>query len=389
MLLNFLVYSFLLFFMVFMGWRISHRYCFYSNSEKVVLYRRKMALMPLSFGVMFLVYSFFAGYRYDVGVDHLSYLDNYIYGNRWGIEFEFLYQKIIDICKGAGLNFAMYFFVVAFLQISLYYNAFKREAYIYPFLSFFFLCNGEWGNFNNIIRCMLAAVIWLNALQFVYKQQFVYYLLSIIVAALFHKSAIILIVLYPFFWNSKDYFKSVLSQLIVLVVALFIRMVFVKYGVYLENVVNLFSSSLGYKSYELDSMLQEANRNVEGTGFAYVFKIICNVVIILQSRKIKEFYSFNKRFVIFYNLFVVGVLFFGYIFPEGIIGLSRPFRYFYLFQNIMFAFYAYYLLKNRTWLNTTLLIMLLLGFTIIFYYGVLSAKLGNHFFYQFCFDYLR
>lgn len=386
MLLNFLVYSFLLFFMVFMGVVISHRYCFYSNSEKVVLYRRKMTLMPLSFGVMFLVYSFFAGFRYDVGVDHLSYLDNYIYGNRWGVEFEFLYQKIIDICKSAGLNFAMYFFVVAFLQISLYYNAFKREVYIFPFLSFFFFCNNEWSNFNNIIRCMLAAVIWLNALQFIYKRQFGYYLSSVILAALFHKSAIVLIVLYPFLRNLKDYFKSVFFQLIVFAVALLIRTMFVKYGGVLEEVVNLFSLSLGYdSSYKLELMLEEANRDIGGSGLAYAFRIICNVAIILQSRKIKEFYSFNKRFIILYNLFVIGVLFFGYIFPDGTIGLSRPFRYFYLFQNIMLAFYAYFLFKNKTQLNGILLMILLSGFVMVFYYTVLSAKLGGHFLYQFCF----
>lgn len=388
MLLNFLVYSFLLFFMVFMWDFISNKYCFYSHSEKTILYRSDITLLPFSFAVMFLIYSFFAGFRYDVGVDYLAYLDNYIYGNRYGLEYEFLFQKLIDICRNIGLNFAAYFFIIAFLQIFLYYNAFKKEVYIFPFLTFFFFCNGEWSNFNNIIRCMLAAVIWLNALQFIHKKQFVYYLLSIIVATSFHKSAIILIILYPLLRNSKDYFKSFFLQLIIFAVAFLLRLLFVKYGYYLEGLVNWFSLNLGYESYELVSMLDEANRDVEGSGLAFIFKTMFNFLIILQSKKIKEFYKFNDRFILLYNIFVVGVLFFGYTFPDGVISLSRPFRYFYLFQNIMFAFYAYYLLKNKTLLNIIQLLGLLLGFIVIFYYQVLSAKLGDHFLYQFCFDYM-
>lgn len=374
--------------MVFMGILISNKYCFYSNSEKAIFYRKEITLLPFSFVVMLLVYSFFAGFRYDVGVDHLNYLNSYLFGNRWGIESEYLFQKLTDICRNIGLNFGVYFFIIAFLQIFLYYNAFKKEVYIFPFLSFFFFCNGEWTNFNNIIRCMLAAVIWLNALQFIHKKQFVYYLLFIIVATLFHKSSIILIVLYPFFRNSKDYFKSIFLQLVVFAVAFLIRLVFEKYGYYLEGVVNWFSLNLGYETYELESMLEENNRDTGGSGLAYIFKIVFNFAIILQSRKIKEFYKFNDRFILIYNIFVIGVLFFGYVFPDGIIALSRPFRYFYLFQNIMFAFYAYYLLKNKTLFNNIQLLVLLLGFIVIFYYTVLSAKLGGHFLYQFCFDYI-
>lgn len=371
-----------------MGYYISHKYCVYIYRNHNIYYKKKIPQIMTVMLIMCSVFAFFAGFRYDVGVDHLNYIDNYLYGNVWGKKYEFLYQLIIDVCKSIGLSFAFYFFIVAFIQIYSYYNAFKKNLYIFPFLSFFFFCNGEWLNFNNIMRCMVAAAIWLNSIQYIQNKDFKRYLLFVFVATLFHKSALLLVLCYPLLINSKDIFRSIFCQVIIFASILLVRIVFFEYIYLLDDLINWFSFYLDYEFYSSDKVLVAVETNKSGTGFGFIFRVFFNFIIILQSKKIKLFYRFNESFIIYYNIYFVGVLILDFIFPENVISLSRPFRYFHLFQNIMFAFYAYYLLRNKNLLNISLLSVLLLGYLTIFYYTIFTSNDKSHVLYQFCFDYL-
>src|SRR5690606_15469533 len=91
--------------------------------------------------------------------------------------------------------------------------------------------------------------------------------------------------------------------------------------------------------------LKQSFAEESGTGLAVYFKIGLHFVIIFYSTRLKAFYH-SKWFVLVYFFFFLGLLT-TYIFPEGAISLSRPFRYFYIFQPIMYAYFVYYLFRTR------------------------------------------
>src|SRR5690606_27269859 len=92
-------------------------------------------------------------------------------------------------------------------------------------------------------------------------------------------------------------------------------------------------------------------------------KIALNIIIILNSKKIKNYYN-SKWFTILYFFFFIGLLT-SYIFPTGAVALTRPFRYFYIFQTIMYAYFVYFLYKTKSH-----------GYRSILFYGLIIAFIG-------------
>ena len=135
----------------------------------------------------------------------------------------------------------------------------------------------------------------------------------------------------------------------------------------------------------MDNMLDELNREVGGTGLAYMFRILVWIIIILYSRKLKSYYN-SKKFNIIYFFFFFGLLT-QYIFPEGIIILARPFCYFPVFQTIMLAYFVYYLFRSNSFrFNRLLAYALIIAFIGVFYLNMLGATERSSILFQFYFQ---
>lgn len=68
-----------------------------------------------------------------------------------------------------------------------------------------------------------------------------------------------------------------------------------------EPIINSYAILLGgdlYSGYNMERLIESVSER-EGTGLAYLFKILLNIFIIIYSRKIKLFYN-SKRFNIIY-----------------------------------------------------------------------------------------
>lgn len=331
------------------------------------------------------------GMRYDVGVDHLDYLEGYLWREYVG-KNEFLFNLLSEFGWKLNLHYAVYFAIIAFIQVFFFFYAFKDERYLFPFLVFFLFTNGEWTFWMNGIRQALAMCIWIFSLKYIEEKKFLRYLLWGIVAFFFHKSAIILLVFYPILRNGKDYFKSIPLQLILIAAAFAFQVLFSGIIIKFEPVIIYYMNLLGgdlYRNYDMEGLMS-SYRESTGTGLAYLFKIILNVGIILYSKKLKLFYN-NKRFNIIYFFFFIGLVT-SYMFPGGAIAITRPFRYFYIFQTIMYAYFLYFLYKTK--LKDTPqgvphalmyygLIVIFLG---IFYLSQITANENDHLWYQFYFD---
>jgi hypothetical protein len=339
------------------------------------------------FEMMFpiILFSIFFGVRYDVGTDYLTYLYGYIDHIDVG-KGEYLFKNITRLFQYFNLHFAFYFGVLAFIQIFFFFYAFNRQRFLFPFLILFFFSNVDFLFLMNGIRQALAMCIWIFSLKYIEQRKFWKYLFWCLVAFGFHLSAVTLIIFYPILKNSKDYFKSVTFQL-VLLGSVFIIQQFFK--LMLNNLMSLADSyqSLvgdGKYTYQQDNFTDSIGK-IQGSGLAYLFKILINVAIICYSVKLKKFYHNIRWFRIAYFFFFIGLLTL-YIFPVGSIVLTRPFRYFYIFQTIMYAYFAYYLSKNKSWINTILFYTMIIAFLGIFYLDQITSSPNSHLWYQFYFD---
>lgn len=330
--------------------------------------------------------------RYDVGVDHLEYLQGYLDKNHVGNN-EPLFFLFAEIGWKLNWHYVLYFGVIAFTQVLFFFYAFKNERYLYPLLVFFLFTNGDFQFLTNGIRQALAMCIWIFSIKYIEDKKFWKYLIWCIVATLIHKSAIVLIVFYPILSNGRDYFKSISLQLVLLGSTFVLKEMFSVVISYIEPLINTYTNILGSEiygsSYDIEGLMKSFKEN-EGTGLVYLFRIILNVTIILYNERLKTFYN-SKRFNIVYFFFFIGLISM-YIFPLGYISLTRPFRYFYIFQIIMYAYFLYYLLKTkikgsqRGLFHALMYYGLIFVFLGVFYSSIITSNEDSSYWYQFYFD---
>jgi hypothetical protein len=367
------------------------------NANNSSYYDKKMVSIKQSpfwnFKTIFplFIFSVVFGIRYDVGVDHLNYLEGYLWGD-YVSKNDLLFNLLSDIGWKLNIHFSIYFGFIAFIQIFFFFYAFKNEKYLYPYLVFFLFSNGEWFFWMNGIRQALAMCIWIFSIKYIEEKKNIKYLICWIVALLFHKSAIILLLIYPVLRNGKDYFKSITFQLILIAASFVFQVIFIdvifRFEPFVEYYMNLLGGEM-YRSYDLEGLLG-SYRESSGTGLVYVFRLSFNIIIVLFSNKIKQFYN-SKRFNIIYFIFIIGLLTF-YMFPIGYISITRPFRYFYIFQSIMYAHFLYYLYRvklKKSTLGSTYTLMyysLIVIFLVVFYTSIILSSEEASYWYQTFFE---
>jgi len=332
-----------------------------------------------------ILFAIIFGMRYDVGFDYVGYLYGYIKHIDVG-KGEILFNAFTHLFQDYDFHFIIYFGTIAFIQVFFFFYAFKKERFLFPLLVFFLFMNDDFMFWMNVIRQSLAMCIWIFSLKYIEQRQFWKYLMWCLVAYGFHNSAITLIILYPILRNGKDYFKNISIQLIILCGAFVIQQIFARILPSLIPTVEHYVSFLGSDQYEgyIRRGLEVEAGTSNGTGLAYFFKIALNVVIVCFSKHLKNFYK-SKRFRIIYSLFFIGLVTL-YMFPVGSIVLTRPFRYFYVFQMIMYAHFGYFLFKAKNVRYKYILAGLIVAFLGIFYLHQITADNDSHLWFQFYFQ---
>lgn len=183
-------------------------------SEKI----RKKFVLPISFLVLFIYWAI----RYEYGQDYWAYYD-YFYSNRQSDKgfgevlffnvffplFKFYYQAVI----------AQSFYVI----FTLYYMVRKYVPTHYYWLFFFlFMCvPGFHFSLISALRSSMAAatMFWAYSLFYINKKNLVLYFVMVIVATLFHTSAIAFLVVPVFDWllvkmNGKVIFIALVTCLL-------------------------------------------------------------------------------------------------------------------------------------------------------------------------------
>lgn len=353
------------------------------NSDGLIIQRNSPFFTWQTISIIIL-FTVFCGIRYDVGKDYLSYLSCYLnYGvtgdylsNRMELGFTFL----MGTCSRLELSPMFFFGIISFLQITFFLLAFRRERYLWPLILLFFFVNGGFMLCMNGLRQAIALCIWLYSLYFIEDKKVMLYLLFCLLAILFHTSAVILIVLYPFLRTGRMYFNNVPLQLILIIAAFIIRVAFANVFIDMVGVYVSVTGSI-YDNY-IDRL--ESYGNYSNTNIVFWYRIFIYCIIIFQSGKMCEFYN-SKRFNIIYTLYFIGVLSQCAIpFEMGI--LARPFLYFSFLNSVMFAYFVYYLSKVPERWNNIIKLIMIVSFIGVFFLNQIVSGDGSSVWYQFYFE---
>lgn len=311
------------------------------------LYAKNDRFLQPEIVAIIVAFTFVFGCRYGVGVDFFHYLNAYV--DATDGRFEFFFLTISSALRKLGFGYPVYFSVWAFLQIALFYYAFRHQRFLFPLLAFFLIIGYGYMSWMNIIRQEIASGIFLVSLKYLDERKFWKYMLCVVLACGFHKAAVILVIFYPIFLWRKDLFVKLSWQLLIYVVALIISFRFSTWFVeLLEKPFRLFADWFGYKNYlyrflQVDS-LNSRDRFQANTGYGFYIGVFRTLPIILLSRQLKEYYN-SSLFNIIYSLWFIRII--SALLVGGSIILNRPFAFFTNYRMIMYAYFVFYCMKSK------------------------------------------
>ena len=329
--------------------------CGYISSRRVRryvggsgIYREISFLKMPEVFVLIFAFTIVFGCRWGVGVDYFRYLDDYIVYVPY--RFEYLFRKIALFLQRYNAHFSVYFGVWALLDITLLYNAARRYSFIFPYLAFFLIFGSYYLPMMNAIRQHIAALIFLNSVQYIDQKQILKFGICFFLAMLFHKLSIVLFIFYPLLRWRDDWFKSIPLQLALYAVAVFLS----RHGSliikWVETPFEWVTSAFGFGRYGYEALtMDKFNRDKFGSnsGLGMIVDIVRTVPIILMSKRLKRYYN-SSLFNMFYSLFFLYVLSL-LIFGSSVI-LNRFSYFFSGFHLIVLCMFVYYCfrIKDKT-----------------------------------------
>ena len=150
-----------------------------------------------------------AGLRYRVGTDYMAYYRTRVtdWQTVWDYLIHFrepgirLLSKISTMILDDG---ATLIFICSIIIIGIYSLMIYRYSPMYLVSVLIFLFLGDWtGSFNGIRQYLAAAIVFAGH-RYILKRKFVPYLLTVVLAMLFHKSAIVMILPYFLYARKPD-----------------------------------------------------------------------------------------------------------------------------------------------------------------------------------------
>lgn len=342
MLLSIFVYSLTGLILYGLGRRIAFR-------DKIV---RRISNRATSFwcpeiALLILTFALVAGFRYDVGVDHLTYLRFYEDLMRQGwIARETLEPGFVFIMKvfsSLNLHFFFFFAFLGAIQIFFFYYAFKDEKYLYPYFGLIIMLTPLFLTWMNGIRQSIVCCIFVFLVKYIKERKLLIYVVGIVLAALIHRSAYILLPLYFVF--RKDFYLKNRYINILIVVFCAILGASPTWSHLILNLQKIFSI-LDYESYADNiATIIEETRDMSW-GPVRILLFVTNLCIIWFYPKTREKFPNHRVLNLYFVLFFIGVALYNLFVETGIL-FTRPLMYFTIFTYVMMAYTLYGLSLQR------------------------------------------
>lgn len=334
--------------------------------------------------IIFFIFTFFAAFRYDVGVDYLSYLSTYMKGYSEHLNFinetEPLFAGYISLLQYFSIPFYVFFAIPAFIQIFLVYYSFKNDKYLYPYLGFVLICLNYF-SFMGGIRQSIVCCLFIYSIKFIKEHRLIPYILTIIIGSYIHKSALILIPIYFIFRFPIDFFKNRIFVICLIIAAMMLGRldIWVNYIDKTQNIINF----LGYEQYSsmiennLDSFILDLS-----FGVRYYFPLFISLIAVIYSKGIKRMFN-NSGINIYFSLYIIGVIFGSVFYNAGFI--KRFTMYFTYFNIVGISFLLSYLWSRK---NNNIIYIISFIIVILMCLIVLFAFIRSDFstYYKFIWD---
>lgn len=293
-------------------------------------HNRELADKCLIFGaVLFVIIS---GIRYKVGMDCESYAEAYsdvLHGRQIQSEafketIEPGFQFITNLFALFSLPRFVYMGFWAFLEFFFFFKALRRRIYLVPFAALILILGPFYISWMNGIRQSLAACMFIFALsELVDSNAWAKYLVLILIASLFHTSALILLPLV--FLRFYSYEPNKYICLALLAVSFIIG--------HMSDVSDFLQHSdailglLGYDKYaeNIDYYLG-VETAITSYGPRRIVLLLSHALVIIFSDELFHKYKKDRLLRVSYLLFLVYSFFSEILFSSPLL-FMRPFLY--------------------------------------------------------------
>ena len=152
--------------------------------------------------VLILSFAFVFGCRWGVGRDFYRYL--YAYTGEIPERFEFLFQLIMSSLKRVGAHSALFFGIIALIDVLLLYYTARNYKFIFPLIAFFLIFGSYYLPMMNAMRQFVAAQIFMVSISYIDQKKVFHFAICFILAVLFHRLSLILFIFYPLLRWRRD-----------------------------------------------------------------------------------------------------------------------------------------------------------------------------------------
>jgi len=289
---------------------------------------------------------------YNVFFREFSYFDlSSIFQN----QFEPGFSILTLILKRLGSGEIIFHTTFALLCLFFFYQFYKKNNQLLHLAVFFAFTTGFVFLMMNGVRQVIAIAIISLSIKHIYTKQFVRYALLIILASLFHYSALLMLPIYLL-----SLVKNINYKIWIL---LFIITIFINPFNYLDQftmVLSVFPKN--YANYLGSLELAESKFSL-----GFIFHLCLSFIALYFSTRLKDNVFKNHIFILYF----IGVVLMNMTWQSAV--LQRFNIYFIFFQIPAYAYITNYLLKNRKF-EPLLLIVLL--FLISFFYKISVGDSG-------------
>ena len=346
---SFIVYGFMILAMMHAGiYAYHHQYPdgFLGND---IYAKEKTSFLDIitnsHFLIPILVFCLFAALRYKVGVDSVTYKEDFYdmleKGHFERENYEYGYILLTKFTILFSNKHYLIFAILSFLQISFLYYSMRKESYLLMFFGITIILSATFHSLMNGVRQNIAACIFVAMIPLILNKKYWIWIVPTVLAATFvHKSAILILVLSVIVYFCKEKLLNPLIQLAIVVVCFLL----------MDKVDNLLMQPLyelgSYGGYDEDYIENYANyiSTTKNFGLRSSLNLLIYIIIILYSNKMKEFFN-SKKFNAIYNLFFIGICLFLLFYNNFTI--NRLLYYCNIFIPIVEAYFLSYLWLNR------------------------------------------
>ena len=160
---------------------------------------RRQGINSLSLLAVFTILFLLSALRMEVGNDYETYVDTFheIYVGGYVVT-EPLFNAVVKCIYelSGGENYLLVFAVFAFVTIWIFLKAMYDQTEEFPLAFFLFMTLGIYFRTFNTVRYYFVLAITLFSFRYLFRKEYVKFILLIVLASFFHKSVLVVIPIY-------------------------------------------------------------------------------------------------------------------------------------------------------------------------------------------------